>query len=136
MIFRFDIKENNLRNLDYFDIVTILNNLFDNAVEAAKKSDNGYVSIVTNYRNNFSIIVITNSCSTQPEFNSSGELKTTKENPKLHGFGIKSVKNALKKYDGDLSLEYERESGEFIATVMLDARITSEQSKIPITSTK
>lgn len=134
--FRFDIKENNLRNLDYFDIVTILNNLFDNAVEAAKKSDNGYVSIVTNYRNNFSIIVITNSCSTQPEFNSSGELKTTKENPKLHGFGIKSVKNALKKYDGDLSLEYERESGEFIATVMLDARITSEQSKIPITSTK
>lgn len=109
---------------------------FDNAVEAAKKSDNGYVSIVTNYRNNFSIIVITNSCSTQPEFNSSGELKTTKENPKLHGFGIKSVKNALKKYDGDLSLEYERESGEFIATVMLDARITSEQSKIPITSTK
>lgn len=118
------------------NIVTILNNLFDNAVEAAKKSDNGYVSIVTNYRNNFSIIVITNSCSTQPEFNSSGELKTTKENPKLHGFGIKSVKNALKKYDGDLSLEYERESGEFIATVMLDARITSEQSKIPITSTK
>ena len=80
--------------------------------------------------------MITNSCDIQPEFNSSGELKTTKENSKLHGFGIKSVKNALKKYNGDLSLEYERESGEFIATVMLDARITSEQSKIPITSTK
>ncbi len=125
--FRFDIKENNLRNLDYFDIVTILNNLFDNAVEAAKKSDNGYVSIVTNYRNNFSIIVITNSCGTPPEFNSSGELKTTKENPKLHGFGIKSVKNALKKYDGDLSLEYDGKSGEFIATVMLDARISPDR---------
>ena len=104
-----------------------MNNLFDNAVEAAKKSDNGYVSIVTNYRNNFSIIVITNSCGIQPEFSSSGELKTTKENPKLHGFGIKSVKNALKKYDGDLSLEYDGKSGEFIATVMLDARISPDR---------
>lgn len=80
--------------------------------------------------------MITNSCGIQPEFSSSGELKTTKENSKLHGFGIKSVKNALKKYNGDLSLEYDHKSGEFIATVMLDARITSEQCKNLINPTK
>lgn len=39
--FCFDIKENNLRNLDYFDIVTVLNNLLDNAVEASKKRASG-----------------------------------------------------------------------------------------------
>lgn len=70
--------------------------------------------------------MITNSCAAPPEFSSSGELKTTKENSKLHGFGLKSVKNALKKYDGDISLEYSQEKGEFIATVMLDSRITPD----------
>lgn len=124
--FCFDIKENNLRNLDYFDIVTVLNNLLDNAVEASKKASSRHVSIATSYRNNFSIIVITNSCAAPPEFSSFGELKTTKENSKLHGFGLKSVKNALKKYDGDISLEYSQEKGEFIATVMLDSRITPD----------
>lgn len=104
----------------------MLNNLLDNAVEASKKASIRHVSIATSYRNNFSIIVITNSCAAPPEFSSSGELKTTKENSKLHGFGLKSVKNALKKYDGDISLEYSQEKGEFIATVMLDSRITPD----------
>lgn len=36
--FDFDIKNNNLKNVEDYDLVAILGNLFDNAVEAAEKS--------------------------------------------------------------------------------------------------
>lgn len=122
VIFEFDIKNNNLIGLEYYDTVTILTNLLDNAVEASLHSSNKYISIETDYRNNFSIIIITNSCDVAPEFDSALIPKTTKENKALHGFGIKSVKKTLKKYNGDIAFEYDSDNKFFSATIMFEAQ--------------
>lgn len=120
--FSFDVKNNNLSRLEYHDTVSILGNLLDNAIEAALTSEEKAITFETDYRNNYSVIIISNSCGTQPKFESDKTLVTSKENKKLHGFGLRSVKKAIKKYDGDISLEYDENSKTFIATIMLDLK--------------
>lgn len=118
--FLFDVKINNLAGLEYHDTVTILGNLLDNAIEAALKSEEKNITFETDYRNNYSVIIISNSCDTQPNFDSSKTPITTKSNKVLHGFGLRSVKKTIKKYDGDIALEYDADNRLFIVTIMLD----------------
>ena len=119
--FEFDIKNNNLSMIEPYDMVTILGNLLDNALEAAKNSAQKIVSFETDYRNNFSIIIVSNSCDTNPISDGKTLPVTTKGNKQLHGFGLKSVRNALKKYNGDISFDYDNREKVFVVTVMVDA---------------
>lgn len=123
IMFEFDIKNNNLSGIEDCDIVTILTNLLDNAIEASLKSINKYISIETDYRNNFSVIIITNSSDLTPNFDTRFTPKTTKENKMLHGFGIKSVQKTLKKYNGDIDFEYNSHAKLFSATIMFELQI-------------
>ncbi len=117
--FDFDIKNNNLSHIESYDIVAILGNLLDNAVEAAKGSEKKLVSLETDFRNNFSVVIISNSCDTNPLPSGSELPKTTKRNKRLHGFGLKSVKKTVKNYNGDIAFEYDADKRLFIATVMV-----------------
>ncbi len=119
--FEFDIKNNNLSMIEPYDTVTILGNLLDNALEAAKTSAQKTVTIETDYRNNFSVIIISNSCDTNPILYDKTLPTTTKANKQFHGFGLKSVRNTLKKYNGDISFDYDEEEKVFVVTVMVDA---------------
>lgn len=116
--FSFDVTLCSLSIVSSYDLVTILNNLLDNAIEAAVNSESKFVSLFTNHINTFDVIVVSNSCDKSP-LSANGELKTTKRNKNYHGFGMKSIKKALKKYDGDLDWEYDRNSKIFTITVMI-----------------
>lgn len=118
--FDYDIKNNNLSNIEYYDAVTILGNLLDNAVEAVEKTGIKHISLETDFRNNFSVIIISNSCENNPMFENETTLITTKENVRLHGFGLKSVKKAIKKYNGDIAFDYDPINKIFIVTVMIE----------------
>lgn len=118
--FEFDVKNNNLSQIDSYDIVTILCNLLDNAIEAAEKSERKQVRIETDFRNNFSVIIVSNSCDTSPKLDDTEFPVTTKKNNRLHGFGLKSVKKAVKKYKGDLDFEYDNICNRIIVTVMIE----------------
>lgn len=117
--FEYDIKNNNLSQLDPYDTVTILGDLLDNAIEAAGKSESRKILIETDFYNDLTIIIISNSCDKKPEINGMNLPATTKKNKKLHGFGLKSVKKTLKKYNGDINFEYNNEKKLFISTVMI-----------------
>ncbi len=116
--FSFDVKLSNLSYIDNFDLVTILNNLLDNAFEAAEKSSKKRVSIETDRRNHYEVIIITNSCDQEPIIKED-HLITTKKEKTIHGLGLKSVSEALKKYDGDIDWEYSKDKKQFISTVMI-----------------
>ena len=116
--FSFDIRLNNLSFVDDYDLVAILGNLLDNAFEAADKSTQRTITLDTDYRNNYSVIVITNSCDVPPTAKGLS-LKTTKQDKSIHGLGLKSTKNTLKKYQGDLNWEYVVDKRLFVMTVML-----------------
>ncbi len=120
IVFDFDVKNNNLSNIDYYDTVTILGNLLDNAVEAVEKTGKKHISFETDFRNNFSVVIISNSCEHNPLMEEHETPTTTKENSRLHGFGLKSVKKAVKKYNGDIAFDYDEINRLFIVTVMIE----------------
>lgn len=117
--FEFDIKNNNLSQVEPYDLVAILGNLLDNALEAAEQSQDKMVSIETDFRNNFSVIIVSNSCDKNPQLSNSELPVTTKNNKQLHGFGLKSIRKTIKKYNGDIAFEYDNKKKIFIVTVML-----------------
>ena len=119
--FDYYLKSCNLKTLDDIDLVAILGNLMDNAIAAAAQSMDKKISLETTQRNGYSVIIITNSCESAPEIYG-GQLVTSKEDKKLHGFGLKSVAKTLKQYNGDFSWDYSEEHREFVVTVMISGK--------------
>ena len=68
-----------MSGIENYDIVTILSNLLDNAVDAAKISKEKHIAVETDFRNDFSIIIVSNSCDVSPSFNDSELPLTTKK---------------------------------------------------------
>ena len=120
IIFEFDIKNNNLSQIEPYDLVGILGNLLDNAIEATEKSKDKTVRIESDFRNNFSVIIVSNSCVNTPKLDNSKLPSTTKNNKRLHGFGLKSVQKTVKKYNGDISFDYDYETKTFLVTIMIE----------------
>lgn len=116
--FEYDVKACNLREVEDIDLVAILGNIMDNALTASEKSSEKKISLDTTWRNSYSVIIVTNSCDNEPN-SFDRQLITTKENQKLHGYGLKSVAKTLQKYNGDYNWKYEAENKIFIATVMI-----------------
>lgn len=116
--FTFDIRLNNLSFVDDFDLVAILDNLLDNSIEAAEITKDKSITFETDHRNSYTVIIISNSCEQSPTTNNN-RLITTKKDKTVHGLGLKSVSNALKKYNGDVDWEFLKDKNQFITTVML-----------------
>lgn len=116
--FAFDIRLKNLEYVEDYDLVTILSNLLDNALESAEKSEKREVSLSTDYRNTYDVLIITNSCDIAPKLVNE-KLFTTKRDKKFHGVGLKSVFKTLKKYNGDYDWEYDQQNKVFTTTVMI-----------------
>lgn len=120
--FEYDVHLCNLSGIDDFDLVAILGNLMDNALTAAEQSQQKELSIATALRNSYCVIVIENSCDIAPTIHGR-RLITTKEDSRLHGFGLKSVEKTLKRYQGDFGWEYSSTNNRFITTVMLGQKL-------------
>lgn len=114
----YDVKLCNLRSMDDIDLVAVLGNLMDNAVEAAAQSRAKTISLATARHNSCSVIIISNSCDSPPR-ESAGRLVTSKVHRDHHGYGLKSVAKALKKYDGDFAWSYDEKALTFTVTVMV-----------------
>ena len=122
--FDYDVKLCNLSKIEDIDLVAILGNLIDNAILAAEMSNKRWISVATAQRNSYSIIVITNSCDIPPKHNGH-QLITSKIDNQIHGFGLKSVKKTLRKYEGDFEWEYDDKNKEFAVTVMVGDLVES-----------
>ena len=122
--FEYDVKVCNLSQLEDIDLVAILGNLLDNAVTAAEKSEEKWIVLNTVHRNVYSVIILSNSCDTQPK-RSGNRLLSTKSNVNFHGFGLKSVAKAISKYQGDFEWSYDSGKHTFTITVMITDKVTT-----------
>ena len=89
-------------NIRSVDLCAILGNLLDNAIEAARQvpDPSGRAVALTIRRiHQMLVIKVENSFSSAP-VQENGELKTTKTEGGLHGWGLKSAQTAAEKYDG------------------------------------
>lgn len=94
-------------NLRDEDIVIILGNLLDNAIEACMKLENNrYININMTYWNGLLIIRISNSYNGTIK-KSGRKLATLKTNKSMHGLGLKNVRYALSHYNGTLEINTE-----------------------------
>ena len=75
------------------DIVTILSNLLDNAIEAAKQCDIGkrIVKIKMLYEDAVLSIAVSNSYKAEPVLTEDGYIRTTKKDREEHGWGMRNV---------------------------------------------
>lgn len=106
------IKTANLAFMDAPDMITLISNILDNAVEAAKQSLEKRIDLSINHVNNFDVLTCSNSCDKRPS--SSGKtLHTTKAEEGFHGFGMKSIKKIASKYNGEFDWSYNESSNEF-----------------------
>lgn len=116
--FTFDVCVTNLNYVKNDDLVTILSNALDNAIESAKQSICKTVSIATDHINTYDVITIINSCDIPPK-TKGNDLVTTKKDSSIHGLGIKSIQKVLKQYNGDCQWEYNENKREFTLIISL-----------------
>lgn len=105
------------------DFCAILTNLIDNAIEAVERKQNRpgegeciTINVSIRQINHFVMISVVNPCETTAG-KKPGALFTSKPDKWRHGWGLRSVRQAVQKYNGSLSCEVTE--GKFIATAIL-----------------
>ncbi|MCI6164612.1 MAG: GHKL domain-containing protein [Lachnospira sp.] len=90
----------NINGIEDEDICLLMGNLLDNAIEAAARCDKGKVSVDINEGNEIEIRISNSIMETVLKDNP--ELKTTKTDNKKHGYGTRSIRFIVKKYQGEI----------------------------------
>ena len=99
------------------ECTALIGNALDNAIEACRSMEHGvkWIRIAISRVQEMTLIKVCNSCEKVPEVRF-GEFISGKQNPGLHGLGIKSMKLIVDKYGGKMKTEYS--AGEFSVVIL------------------
>ena len=96
-------------DIEDYDLSAVLINLLQNAVEALEKCHSTKnMGINLRFEKNILYIMIENSINND-SLHSEEDLQTTKQNKNEHGIGIRSIKNSISKYDGDIQFVFHKD---------------------------
>lgn len=111
--------------VDAMDWCKIFSNAIDNGIEALEKCEEAKRRLQIQLKSNkhFLVIQIKNPCMEKVQISENGVV-TSKKDAYQHGFGLKNMETALKKYGGELKLtcKEEKEGYVFIVDMMLQFR--------------
>jgi signal transduction histidine kinase len=110
-----------MRFLDVMDLCSIFGNALDNAIEYEKKigdPEKRLIKVTVYNQNRFLLIRIENYCEETIPLRD-GLPVTTKKDPAIHGYGLKSIRHAAEKYGGSLNVT--QEPPWFVLTVLIPA---------------
>ncbi|UDN62477.1 ATP-binding protein [Clostridioides sp. ES-W-0016-02] len=93
--------------IELIDVCHIFSNILDNAIEACKKIEEGskVICVKGDVLQNFYLIRVENT-KVNEIITKNGQIVTDKKDA-LHGLGIKSIKNSVNKYGGNVVIEYD-----------------------------
>ena len=111
-----------------YDIVMLIANLLDNAIEACKEVISPRIDITITTKMNYLSIVIGNSIN-KSVLKENGSLATSKTDKEKHGFGIQSIKQIAEKYSG--MVDFYEQNNMFFADVMLKKETTALDKNLP-----
>ncbi len=119
--FHTDIRSNTVSFIEENDLTSLFCNLLDNAVESASKQTSSFieVNVLRKPQTDLTIITMVNSCRVNPFSTAGGKLVSTKKDATRHGFGIKSIKRIVAKYNGNMELYYDEEEKSFHTIITL-----------------
>lgn len=120
--FVIDRLDNSLDVMTANDLTALFCNLLDNAMEAAECVPDSYIILnILKQENSPEILLsIENSCLNNP-LTTSGKLPSHKKDSSRHGFGMKSVRRTVNRYEGDIEFFYRKETGTFCVVVKINA---------------
>lgn len=92
------------------DIVSLFGNALDNAIESQLQEDETkrFISFTVKEKSGIIYVHMDNYCSHGLEFNE-GLPRTTKKDWQYHGFGTKSIRYIVRKYNGEVYMEVKNE---------------------------
>lgn len=119
--FHTDIRCNTINFINDADLTSLFCNLLDNAFESASVIPDSYIEINTSKKEKspLTLIMVINSCRRNPFDKATGILTTTKQNPLKHGFGIKSIRKIVKKYQGNIKMYFDDDTMTFHTIITL-----------------
>ena len=88
-----------------FDLNIIIGNLFQNAIDAAVETEEKFLSVELSLKSGILVLEIENSFLPEKiRKDKYGNFLTTKKDLESHGIGLKSVKQMVEKYHGDMDI--------------------------------
>ena len=93
--------------MDVMDICSIFGNALDNAIECEMKiadKEKRLIHVTVTKQKNFLLLRFENYCEEKLQYKE-GKLITTKKEKEFHGYGIKSIRYTVDKYDGAVSID-------------------------------
>lgn len=105
--------------MDAMDICSLFGNAIDNAVECVEQigdENKRLIHVTVSVQNEMMLIVIENCCD-KPLTIDHDTISTTKPDKSLHGYGLKSIRRTVEKYNGYIKLK--QEDGWFSLTVVI-----------------
>ncbi len=104
--------------VDKFDLISLISNLADNAMEyMERKLVPGTVSVEVYQKDAYLFVIVINPLAEDEDTEKLSKLKTSKRNPSQHGYGTRIVREIARKYKG--SCVFDIEGGKFAAKAML-----------------
>lgn len=100
-----------LDHMHVTDICSIFGNALDNAIEHViliPDPEKRLIHLTVSAQKGFVFIKIENYCEAEISKNEEDLITTTKKDSKNHGFGLKSIRKAVEKYDGSVVFGVQR----------------------------
>ena len=109
-------------NIRSVDLVAILGNLLDNALDATESAEANlrFINLTIRRINDMLVIKVENGCSVAP-ISTGGDLQTSKKDTFLHGWGLRSARTATDHYDGAIETEYSKYTFRAVVTLSFEA---------------
>lgn len=116
-------------DISAFDWNIILGNLMDNAIEAARRSEDKLLHLKVHYQKGMIFLELKNSYSgellkTQDQYLSTKDYDRSNES-QVHGLGIRNVRRIVEKYNG--SMEINDEDGIFEVRILMYVSLKKER---------
>lgn len=95
--------------MDVMDICSIFGNALDNAIECERKiedKEKRLIHVTVSRQKNFLLLRFENYCEEIPEYKGEYPVSTKKEK-EFHGYGLKSIRYTIDKYNGALNISTE-----------------------------
>lgn len=113
-----NIKQDTNISIPPVEIAVLFGNLLDNAIDAAKDTNEKRITLDIQKNASYLIIFVSNSIKSSV-LKDNENLETSKPDKELHGIGIKSIKNIVEKHNG--IIQFYEEEDEFCCHIMIDA---------------
>ncbi len=106
-----------VEGINEYDLCNLIGNVLDNAIEAAENVGENAVVEVSMFSDKHKMIFTVSNSISKSVLSSNPKLKTAKDKPELHGFGVKTIKTIAAKYDGNV--DFYEENLVFFCRVLL-----------------